>query len=311
MHKAIMAYLADLLPLCNTKGMQLSDERAMEYGVQLIFVKAQHSIILNVYFSEKKGISTVIGSKKDNPMRAVLESCLGGKPAAPVPIGMHAWDSWIGSDECGKGDYFGPLVVGSFYLERKDLPRLLQIGVCDSKTLNNPQIIRIAKQIYSEFNANSECLILKPPKYNDLYANFASQKKNLNDMLAWAHGKNIGSLITKYPAANGVIIDQFSPSKKASQAVKKAFPEMNIIERPGGEADTAVAAASILARYQLLQSFDYMNNSYKMKFQMGASHGVIGIAREFAAKYGFDKLGEVAKLHFKTTAAVEQRVIRT
>ena len=39
---------------------------------------------------------------------------------------MHA-----GSDESGKGDYFGPLVVAAFVCENDDTQRLISYGVKD------------------------------------------------------------------------------------------------------------------------------------------------------------------------------------
>ena len=42
---------------------------------------------------------------------------------------------WIGTDEAGKGDYFGPLVVAGFALERSRVELLAELAVGDSKTL--------------------------------------------------------------------------------------------------------------------------------------------------------------------------------
>ena len=30
---------------------------------------------------------------------------------------IHNWDAWLGTDEAGKGDYFGPLVVAAVYVD--------------------------------------------------------------------------------------------------------------------------------------------------------------------------------------------------
>jgi ribonuclease HIII len=186
-------------------------------------------------------------------------------------------------------------------MQAADVDKLIKIGVCDSKQLSDKQIVPIAKKLYADYQNRSQSLILKPAKYNEIYASFVSQKKNLNDLLAWQHGKNIENLLKLHPEAQGVLIDQFSPSKKASSQVRKSFPDIQIVERPGAEADLAVAAASIMARYQLINAFESMGNFYQMKFQKGAGAGVKTIARAFVAQYGKDRLGEVAKLHFKTT----------
>ncbi len=300
MHKAIQAYLADLLPLCGREGLQLSSEKDIAYGVQLEFSAGKDTILLNVYYSEKKGISTVIGAKNGNPLKPALEKCLGVRTVDEI-IPQHDWQSWIGSDETGKGDYFGPLIVCGFYLELKDKDRLLKLGVCDSKKLKKTQIDSIAKQLYHDFAPNIECLVLKPKKYNELYASFASQGKNLNDLLAWCHSKVLDNLIKRNLNPDGVFIDQFSPSRKASQMLRKLHPDLPVIERPDGEQDLAVAAASIVARYQLVQAFQSMHRFYKLKFPMGASKTVLQAAQEFVDGYAKDRLGEVAKLHFKTT----------
>jgi ribonuclease HIII len=300
MNKQIQAYLADLLPLCAKEGLQLSGEREIPYGVQLEFTSGDNSILLNVYHSEEKGISTVIGAKNGNPLRPALEKCLGIKTIAEI-IPQHGWRVWIGSDETGKGDYFGPLIVCGFYLELKDKDKLVRLGVCDSKKLRKDQINTIAKQLYHDFPGRIECLVLKPQKYNELYASFASQKKNLNDLLAWCHSKVLDNLIKRHSMPEGVFIDQFSHARKASALLKKLHPELPVMERPDGEQDLAVAAASIVARYQLLQSFQSMTRFYKLKFPLGASSSVSDAAHEFIAQYGKDRLGEVAKLHFKTT----------
>jgi ribonuclease HIII len=303
MHKAIQNYLADLLPLCSKEGLQLSGEREIPYGVQLEFTSGQDSILLNVYHSEKKGISAVINAKANNLIQPKLQACLGIQTVTDI-VAQHNWQNWVGSDECGKGDYFGPLIVCGFYLEQKDQDRLVKIGVCDSKKLTKERIVEIAKQLYHDFPQNIECLVLKPVKYNELYANFAKQHKNLNDLLAWCHAKILDNLITRHAKIEGVFIDQFSAAKKASALLKKMHPNMQIMERPDGEKDLAVAAASIIARYQLLQSFQSLNRFYKLKFPLGAGSGVPDAAKVFIVQYGKDRLVEVAKLHFKTTREI-------
>jgi ribonuclease HIII len=305
MNKKIQECLADLLPICSKEGLQMTNEREIPYGVQLEFTSGESSILLNVYYSEKKGISKVVNASKHKEFKAKLERILNLAPKAEaVTIALHNWKHWIGSDECGKGDYFGPLVVCGFYLEEKDRAKLVKLGVCDSKKLRKDKLIEVAKALYHDFPDSIECLVLKPQKYNELYANFANQKKNLNDLLAWCHSKILDSLIKRHTGIEGVFIDQFSTAKKASALLKKLHPDMAITERPDGERDLAVAAASIIARYQLLMSFQSMNKFYKLKFPMGAGKGVIEAAQAYIAQYKKERLGEVAKLHFKTTKEI-------
>ena len=54
----------------------------------------------------------------------------------------------IGSDESGKGDFFGPLVTASFFLKSKEVAeQLRRIGVIDSKKVSDKNIPFLASQI--------------------------------------------------------------------------------------------------------------------------------------------------------------------
>ncbi len=300
-NKECLIYLAHLLPVLNAKGIQLTAERRIDYGIQLTFSDGKHQILLNLYYSEKRGISAVIGGKKENPLREILSECLDSSlPKKEIPP-LHDWDAWIGSDESGKGNLFGPLVVCAFYCRTEDRDKLVKLGNRDSKDLRDSKLMEIAKNIYRAFPSNSECLIIRPRKYNELYDGFFRQKKNLNDILAWAHAKNIENLQKRFPEAQGVLIDRFSVGMKPTALLKKNLPDLSVVERHGAEIDLAVATASVLARFQLLQAFQIMEKSYRLKFPLGASDVVKQTRDEFIAKYGKERLGEVAKLHFKTS----------
>ena len=66
--------------------------------------------------------------------------------------GKKIFKSRIGTDESGKGDYFGPLVVaGVFIKSRNDEENLKSIGVRDCKKLSDRRIIEIAEIIKKKF----------------------------------------------------------------------------------------------------------------------------------------------------------------
>ncbi|HEX2325304.1 MAG TPA: hypothetical protein VHQ00_07875, partial [Chloroflexota bacterium] len=54
---------------------------------------------------------------------------------------------WIGSDESGKGDYFGPLVACAVYVDERILAILETLGVRDSKRLSDAQNRRLAGEV--------------------------------------------------------------------------------------------------------------------------------------------------------------------
>src|ERR1700733_10351103 len=49
----------------------------------------------------------------------------------------------IGIDEAGKGDFFGPLCIAGVFAEGEDILRLKGLGVRDSKSISDPNILTI------------------------------------------------------------------------------------------------------------------------------------------------------------------------
>ncbi|PGZ07074.1 ribonuclease HIII, partial [Bacillus thuringiensis] len=80
--------------------------------------------------------------------------------APPASIGTM---SIAGSDEVGTGDYFGPMTVVAVYVDAKQIPLLKELGVKDSKNLNDAQITAIAKQLLHVVPYSS--LVLHNEKY--------------------------------------------------------------------------------------------------------------------------------------------------
>lgn len=305
MHKELENYLSHLLPELQKTGISIDEQIEIPYGVQLKVSRHNYKSILNIYYSQKKGISPV-PTGNNNPLKKLLwDLCrLQEELKLDMPP-MHTWNAWIGSDECGKGDYFGPLVVCAFAYKRDSENEFKNVGVKDSKKLNSEEIKRIAQYLYKNYANCIHCIVIKPVKYNELIAKFKAQKKNLNDLLAWLHSTAIIALQKNHPESQGVLVDQFSVSHKTKYALQeKQFP-LSCIERTGAEIDPAVAAASIIARYQFLEAFEAMRKFYQLNFPQGANGNVIKYAQDFIHQYGEKRLGEVAKLHFKTTNQIE------
>lgn len=289
------------------RGIRVESQTPIAYGLQLRLSGSGETAVLNIYHSAKKGISTVIGAKPASSIKAVLESILeqdlAERPDSHPQPAKHSWHSWIGSDECGKGDYFGPLVVCAFKADSSMEASLRKLGVCDSKLLKDPQIIRIAAELYKNYPGAMSGIVLKPQRYNEIMADMKARNRNLNDLLAWQHSGVIMELVNGGPV-DGILVDQFSKSKKVASALHAKSPELNVVERTGAESDPAVAAASILARYQFLQTIKDMGKRFRMDFPLGAGANVDKAAREFVKLHGPQRLAEVAKLHFKNSSRV-------
>jgi ribonuclease HIII len=97
------------------------------------------------------------------------------------------------------------------------------------------------------------------------------------------------------------ISDQFAHDKATvAGALMQLGRSIELVQRHKAEEDLAVAAASILARNEFVTRLAALGKRYEMTFPKGASAAVDAAAREFVARYGPDKLAEVAKTHFRT-----------
>ena len=102
----------------------------------------------------------------------------------------HRWTNWIGTDESGKGDYFGSLVVAGVFVGEETCHDLRAIGVADSKKLSDQKIRAIAPQIFETHTNRVAWVELDPPAYNQRYESLRQNGQNLNDMLADLHARN-------------------------------------------------------------------------------------------------------------------------
>jgi ribonuclease HIII len=85
--------------------------------------------------------------------------------------------------------------------------------------------------------------------------------------------------------------------------------QIKLEQRPRAEANTAVAAASILARANFVQVMEQLSIRLGKTLPKGASDpSIITVGRDIVANGGRDALAEVAKLHFTTTVKILQSV---
>jgi ribonuclease HIII len=207
----------------------------------------------------------------------------------------------FGVDESGKGDYFGPLVIAGVYTDAEITRGLIQAGIMDSKRITSANRIRqLAAKIRDTPGCITTVVVISPEKYNTLHASF----KNLNRMLAWGHAQAIQNLVAARPACPRALSDQFARPEILQQALQSKGLTLKLDQRTKGESDTAVAAASILAREAFIDWIDKTSSTSGTVLPLGASAAVIHAAREWVAREGPDALAKVAKLHFKTTESV-------
>ncbi len=204
----------------------------------------------------------------------------------------------IGTDESGKGDYFGPLVAAGFYLPKGQSAVLLEIGVRDSKRISDNRVREISKVIKQAYKHS--IVAIGPEKYNELYAKL----NNLNKILAWAHSRVIENILQEVQCSR-VVTDQFGDRLFVLNALMKRGRTVELIQRAKAEADLAVAAASIIARAEFLRRLFFLSEETGVELPKGASPKVEEVGTKLVKQFGVQILDKVAKTHFKTTKRIK------
>jgi ribonuclease HIII len=205
-----------------------------------------------------------------------------------------ATHGWIGMDESGKGDYFGPLVAAAVYLTPAQAESLTALGVRDSKRLTDRRAIELAGEIRKV--AQVEVVRINPSRYNTLY----DKMKNLNRLLAWAHARALENLLARVSCSRAVI-DQFAQPQLIEQSLMAAGQKIHVEQRHKAEDDAAVAAASVVARAEFLSGLEALSHQAGVTLPKGASEAVDRAAEQVLARGGRTQLEQVAKLHFQIT----------
>lgn len=249
----------------------------------------------------KSGKLVVQGKNKDDFITFYLEpeiltSFDYNYPAASLDLTPH-----IGVDEAGKGDFFGPLCIAGVYASENDMRLLKELGVKDSKKMNDGVLCKLAVKIRQQFAHH--IVKINPAKYNELYTQF----RNLNRLLGWGHATVIESLFNKTQCKK-IVIDQFADESIVIEALKRKKVSLDLTQKHHAEEDLAVAAASILAREAFLNGLESLGKPYGVKLPKGASQLVIDAGVAFAKQNGREALSQVGKIHFKTLDAILKKV---
>ncbi len=165
------------------------------------------------------------------------------------------YDIVIGQDEVGKGELFGPIVVGSVALTQDETISLQLAGVRDSKDLNGRQIAELAEAVKKNSTAR-KIVSIDAGRFNQLYAQLKDEHKTLNDLLAWAHAEALSGVLSQLDGRTIdmsrvlVIIDEFD-RVRTEERLARLVRERGVRVQQAPRAEDlaiAVASASILAR---------------------------------------------------------------
>lgn len=210
----------------------------------------------------------------------------------------------VGSDEVGTGDYFGPIVVTATYVNKEDISFLEELGVGDSKKIDDKKILKIAPVIAKKIKYRS--IILTNSEYNEKY----TKDTNMNKIKAILHNKVLYQLMQEEnPDVDYIIVDEFAREARYYDYIKEAEDiQRNITFMTKAEdKNLAVACGSIISRYLFLKEFDEICDQVHLPLPKGAGSEVDKVGEELVDTYGEEKLREVAKLNFRNT----ERILHT
>ena len=206
-----------------------------------------------------------------------------------------------GSDEVGTGDYFGPVCVCAVYLDEKHIDFVRSLNPGDTKTMDDNQIVRIAKALMEKVPYS--LLILPNEKYNVWH-----RKYNMNAIKSLLHNQCYLHLQKKVKQPFTGIIDQFTPQESYYRYLKdekEIFRNLRF-ETKAENKYMAVACGAIIARHAFLEALKQLESYVGMPLPKGASAIVDQAAADILKKHGMDMLNKVAKIHFKNTAKAKE-----
>ena len=230
------------------------------------------------------------------------------KELSPELFSAHA-----GSDESGKGDYFGPLVVCCAYTDDELSGKMVEMGVKDCKQMSDRSVLTVGAKLRALLGPTRYATVkFGNAAYNRLYAKI----RNVNRLLAWAHATAIEELLGRQGGCRRVVVDQFAATESTIlRALKPLGKKAEVVQRHRAESDIAVAAASVIARELFLRDMlkmgaecglkDESDESRPATMPLGASDPrVRETAEEMVKKNGPVWIMNHAKAHFQTTDKV-------
>jgi ribonuclease HIII len=207
----------------------------------------------------------------------------------------------LGSDEAGKGDTFGALVVSAVAWPEGGAADIVRMGVTDSKALGDARIRVLAPAIAERLPSATR--VLEPSEYNERYGEVG----NVNKLLTALHVEVLAELAGQH-AGTAVVVDGFSPRKPVSAALGARHPSWEFYEVARAERHPAVAAASVLARAAFVESLAGLSEHFAVDLPLGSGSPVPPALDRFLQLHGPRELAGAAKMHFKN---VQQRLSRS
>ncbi len=279
---------------------ELHSDPAKDINTDLITIDQAEAKIGTVCNAITSAYNIIIkdGYTEEEMLQRKSEISSKRKEVKEIPL----FDCHIGTDESGKGDYFGPLVVAGVFVTQEDEKRLVELGVRDSKSNSDKRNIELSKEIIKVLGHKKASIVcIGPERYNSLYIEMGS---NLNKVLGWGHARAIENLLTENKCDNA-IADQFGDEAVIQDALMQKGKKIELMQTPKAERDVAVAAASIIARARFLEELQKLGAAIHETLLKGVNPTVEEMARKIYDQGGEEMLKTFVKIHFKTTQKIK------
>ena len=306
--------------------LDITKEKDINYGHKFVVELCQAKLTLNIY-NGKKGLTYVFSG--DSALEAKVRELLGesrnssagggysaklsdvaggaasasAHAAAPAATALPR-GKWAGSDESGKGDFFGPLVVSAVVVDDGTAAKLAAAGVKDCKLLSDKKILELEDVIKANV-IDFSVLELKPKAYNLRYEQVLAQGGKLNQLLGYGHVAALSQVLERHEDCHAALIDQFTTSLVNVRELTRRFPNCLVKQQPKAEVNLAVAAASVLARARFLRTMaDLAEAAGEATLPKGGGAQATACARRLADRLGKAELVNFVKLHFANYARI-------
>ncbi|MGJ8454685.1 hypothetical protein ACSFC1_05200 [Pseudothermotoga sp. U03pept] len=279
-------------------GFEIESERLIQNGVQLrikgcgcLRIYWRKSNDRTVDFSQIRSncfpvLADVLAQVEDVKLSASFQNDLEAqrKLLQNLPADPKMYLPAIGSDESGKGDLFGPLVVAAVYLTLEQYQEIGASELKDSKSLSKKKILYVNERIRSRCD-----------HFISKVEPFEIGSRNLNDLLEELHLHCIKHLLERSKSLV-VVYDDFGA--RGIEEKLRVYPGVRVFGFKKGERNPAVAAASIVARAEFLNWIERTSEKYGRRIPLGAGQNTVEFARHFLADFGIKELEKIAKTNF-------------
>lgn len=261
------------------------------------------SIHIHAYTSKKKDVSITFSGKEEEEVEVLVRYFFDDFEVKTIDEAKkrNISSSWldtgcqIGSDEVGKGDFFGPLVVCASYVQDTDISYLKSMRIDDSKKMNDDYIQEIAPLLKKKIP--NYIVMISAEKLSRLH----ESGFNIDRVLSLTHNLAQSGLCKKYQLENSipVYIDQFLKEANYRKYVKDDIISNPLVFKTKGESYyPSVAVASVLARDAFLKEWKHMESVFSYPIPKGASGLVDNAFGVLKNRYGEGEVSKYVKKFF-------------